>query len=98
ADMREHQRRADLRGELAEVALVPGGFDALEQCRSRAFAVPADTEAVPVRGGRAHLGMQALIDQGVPRPEEQVVRPDGITGIRHPPARPSIEVAGYAGM
>ena len=47
--MREDQAGADVPGEVAQVPVVPGRFDALEGARRFAFPVPADAEAVAVR-------------------------------------------------
>jgi len=59
----KEQRRAYLTGNLAEIAVVPGGLDALEHGRFGAFSVPADPEAITVRRCRPETGVQALIDQ-----------------------------------
>jgi hypothetical protein len=67
--MCEHQRCRDLAGDLAQVAVVPGGMDTLEHRRFGALAIPTDAEAVTIRRRRTESGMQTLVDQGVDRPE-----------------------------
>ena len=79
-------RCADLPGELLEVLVVPRGIGALEQGRYGPFPEPPDTEAVAVRGVGPEPGVQALVDEGVGRPEQQILDEDRITVVRHPPA------------
>jgi hypothetical protein len=83
ADVGDEEVRLDVAGELAQVAVVPGRFHALEGARA-VPAVPADPEAVPVRRLRAHARLQALLDQGVLRPIEDLVHQNRLSGIRKP--------------
>ena len=62
ADVREEQRGADVPREIAQVAVVPGRFDAVKHARSWLFSVPAEAEPVPVGRLRAEPRMQALVD------------------------------------
>ena len=51
ADVREEDGRLDVACNLAQVAIVPGRLDAVEDSRSFGIgAVPADSETVPVGG------------------------------------------------
>src|SRR4051812_25332932 len=61
-------------GELAHVPVVPGRVDAAVAGRDAAVAlpVPADTEPVPVRCLGPHAGVQALVDQAVLGPVEEL--------------------------
>jgi len=72
--------RLDLGGKFAQVLIVPGGVGALEhRRRCLAVAVPADPEAVTVGGDvPCELRVQALLDDGVLRSEEQILGRDGI--------------------
>jgi hypothetical protein len=62
ADVGEEQRGADVVGELAQVVVVPGRLGAVEDAWGGGSAVPADAEAVPVRGLGAEPRVQALVD------------------------------------
>ena len=84
--MREEQRRLDVLGELVQVRVAPGGRDAVVDAGPGAAAVPAEAEAVAVRGLRAHPRVQALVDQSVRGLEEQLVDEDRLPGPRHPSA------------
>ena len=77
--MGEHQAGADLCGELAEVLVVPGGVDALEDRRLGALAVPADPEPVAVGGRGPHPRVETLLDERVLRLEEKVLGEDRVT-------------------
>ena len=61
--MREDEAGRDLARDLAEIAVVPGRFDAAEDGWLVTDAVPADAEPVAVRGLGAEPGVQALVDQ-----------------------------------
>ena len=54
ADVREDEAGHGVGGDLLQVALVPGGLDAVVDGGRVADAVPADPESVAVRGRRAH--------------------------------------------
>src|SRR4051794_7011486 len=85
--MREQQWRTDLGRDLAQVLVVPRRMRALvdDGLGPLTVAVPPDAEAIPVR--RDPLGgVQALLDDGVLWPEEQIVSGDRVTRVRHPPA------------
>lgn len=71
-DMREHEAGRDLARELAEIAVVPGRFDAAEDGWLVTDALPPHPEAIAVRGLGAEPGVQALVDEGVLGPVEQV--------------------------
>ena len=83
-DVGEQQRRTDLACNLPQVPVVPRRFDALEQCRLDALAVPADPEAVAVGCRGAHAGVEALVDDRVLRSEQQLFGEDRVSGVRHP--------------
>ena len=60
---------------------------ALKQAGSAVcVAVPADAETVSVGRGRTESGMQALVDDGVHRFEQQLLGSDRVTGVGHPSA------------
>jgi hypothetical protein len=86
ADVREHERRAHVRGELTQVLVVPGGLDAPEDAGLLALAVPAETEPVAVRRLRAELRMEALVDQRMAPLVQQVLDQDRGSGIGEPTA------------
>ena len=67
ADVREEQRRLDVRRELAQVRVAPRRRDAPVARRRAAVAgaVPAEPEAVPVGRLHPHARVQALIDEPV---------------------------------
>jgi hypothetical protein len=72
--VREQHRRAHLAGDLPQIAVVPGRFDALVHRRLTAFAVPADTEPVTIGGRRPETRVQTLVDQRMFRAEQQILR------------------------
>ena len=59
------ERRGDMGGDVAEIAVVPGRLGAVEDAGRVADAVPADPEPVAVRGRRAEPRVLALVDQRV---------------------------------
>jgi len=63
-------------GKLAQVAVVPGRLDALEDAGLVALPVPADAEAVAVGRLGAQLGVEALVDQGVGGFVEELLQQD----------------------
>ena len=67
AHVREEQRGLDVGGKLAQVGVTPSRRDAVVHARALAGAVPAEPEAVAVRGLGAHPRVQALVDQPVLR-------------------------------
>jgi len=75
--VREDERRDDVTGELAQVAVVPGGLDAVEDRRSVLLAVPADPEAVAVCLLGAQPRVQALNDERVLPSVEELLEQDG---------------------
>ena len=90
ADVREEEVRLDMAGELAQVAVVPGRLHALEDPRLAGDRVPADAESIPVRRLGSHARAEALLDQGVLRPEQDLVHPDGLPVVREPAAHEAI--------
>ncbi len=72
-DVGEHERGLDVSRQLTQVAVVPGGLDAVEEAGRLAGAVPADAESVTVRRLGAELRVEALVDQRVLRLVEQVL-------------------------
>jgi hypothetical protein len=84
ADVREDDSRSDMAGELTQVALVPGGLDAVKHGWCVFTAVPADAEAVAVRRLRAELRVEALVDQRVLRFIEQSLEQDRGAGVCEP--------------
>src|SRR3954462_10673681 len=79
-----------MRREVAQVAVVPGRLDPAVDARRALFVVPADPDAVTVRGLGAELRMEALVDQRVLRLVEQVVDPYGRPGVCEPAAHVSL--------
>jgi hypothetical protein len=61
-DVREEQRGADVTGELAQIAVVPRRFGAVEDTRRFGGAAPADAEPVAVGRFGAEPRVQALVD------------------------------------
>ena len=86
AHVGEEERRLDVRRDLAQVRVAPGGRDAGVQGRAFAGAVPAEAEAVAVGGLRAQPGVQALIHDPVMGLEEQLVDQQRLPEPRHPAA------------
>jgi hypothetical protein len=86
ADVREDQPGGHVRGQLTQVAVVPGGFGAVEDAGRRRGAVPADAEAVPVGGLRPQRRVEALHDQRVLGLVQQLVEQDRIAGVGEPAA------------
>jgi len=91
--VREHERGADVPGQLAEVAVVPGGLDAAEDPRRVLLAVPAEPEAVAVRLFGAEPRVEALDDQRVLAVVEQLLDEDRRTRICEPATDAVIVVA-----
>ena len=71
-DMREHEAGRDLARELAEIAVVPGRFDAAEDGWLVTDALPPTSKPSPFVVSAPSLGVQALVDEGVLGPVEQV--------------------------
>jgi hypothetical protein len=71
-DVGQEERRLDVAGKLAQVALVPGRLNAVKHRRCvDTCVVPADTEAIPVGRLHAQAGVKALVYEGVVGPVEQ---------------------------
>ena len=70
--------------ELAQVAVVPGRLDAVEDAGVVADAVPADAEAVAVGRLGPQPRVQALVDQRVLRPVQQLLDQDRRAGVCEP--------------
>jgi hypothetical protein len=90
SDVREDESRADVPGKLAQVAVVPGRLDALEDAGLPALSVPADAEAVAVGRLGAEPGVEALIDQRVGGFVEELLQQDRRTRIGEPAAHISL--------
>ncbi|KAG0761407.1 hypothetical protein G6F22_018884 [Rhizopus arrhizus] len=90
ADVRDEERRMDRARRLAQVAVVPGGMHAaiaerrFGRLTRRGAAIPAQAEAVAVRGGGAQASVQALVDQRVLGFEENALHLQGTTGVSQP--------------
>ena len=76
ADVREDEPRAELARELAQVAVVPGRLDAVEDAGCVGLVVPAHAEAIAVCCFGAHRRVQALVHQGVSRRIERFFEED----------------------
>ena len=70
--------------KLAQVPIVPCGFDAAENGRSLFGPVPADAKPIPVRRFDPKPGVEALIDQGIKGFLQQVIEMQGRTGVGKP--------------
>jgi hypothetical protein len=77
-------------GELAQVAVVPGRLDALEEAGFAALSVPAVAEAVAVGRLGAELGVEALIDQRMGGLVEEFLQQDRRARIGEPAAHMSL--------
>src|SRR3954451_18719115 len=98
-DMREEQGGADVAGELAEVAVVPGRFGAMEDARRVLGAVPADAEPVAVRRLGPEPRLQALSDERVRPLVERLSYQDRGAGVCEPAAHlPLLSVAVSCGV
>ena len=87
ADVGEDEPGADVARELAQIPVVPGGLDALEDGGGvRDLAVPADAEAVAVRRLGTEPRMQALVDERVFGLVEQLLEQDWRSGVCEPAA------------
>jgi len=84
--VREEDRSDDVAGELAQVAVVPGGLDAVEDRRGILVAVPADPEAVAIGLLGAEPRVQALNDQRILPTVEERLEQDRGAGICEPAA------------
>src|SRR5438552_1753936 len=95
ADVREDKPGGDMAGQLAQVAIVPGGLDAVEDGRCLLRAIPADAEAVAVRLLRAELRMKTLDDQGVLGLVQELLEQDGRARICEPATHESPSRRGF---
>src|SRR4029453_19603283 len=86
ADVGEEERRRDSGRELFQVAVVPRGMRAAVEPGRPVLAVPADTEAVAVRGRGAHPRVQALVVRRVLALEEQLLALDRRSRVGEPAA------------
>src|SRR5439155_11928010 len=86
ADVGEEVRRADVVRELVQVVVVPGRLGAVEDARRGRVAVPADTEAVAVRGFGAKPRVEALVNQRVSRGIERFFEEDRRSRVCEPTA------------
>ena len=77
ADMGEEQRRLDVRRQVMKVGVVPGGLDIPVDTRRLPLAVPADAEAVAVRGRRPGMGFEALVDERMLGLQDQLLEVEG---------------------
>src|SRR5215211_127332 len=78
SDVGQEQRRLDVGGDLSEVAVVPGRLDGVENGGGLGMGgVPTEAEAVAVCGLDAEAGVEALVDEGVLGPVEQLLDEDG---------------------
>src|SRR5262249_12586612 len=93
ADVREDERRLDVGRELAQVAVVPGGLDAVEDRGRVPVSVPADPEPVAVRLLGAEARVQALDDERVLRAVEQLFEERGRPEVGEPAAHASVTLA-----
>jgi hypothetical protein len=71
SDMCEEIRRADVIGELLQVFVVPSWLGAVKDARGWRRAIPADAEAIAVRGLGAEPRMPALFDQRIGWPVQR---------------------------
>src|SRR4051794_24326217 len=95
ADVREEHVRLDVRGELTQVDVAPGGRDAVVDGRPHALAVPAHPEAVAVGRLDAHARVQALVDEAVLGFEQHP--PDDPRLTCPPPPPPQGAIVGAVG-
>src|SRR6187200_498700 len=93
ADMCEEERRGDPRGELTQVAVVPGGMRAAVDPRPLPRLVPAHAKAVAVGRRRALARVEALVDQRAVALDEQLLEPDGRTRVGEPAAHRYVAAA-----
>ena len=92
--MGEDERRGDVTGDVAQVAVVPGGLGAVEDAGRVADAVPADAEPVTVRRRRSEPRVQALVDQRVTGLVEQLLEEDGRARVGEPAAHGDLRSTG----
>ena len=71
----------------------PGGRSGRRRAPSEPV-VPADPEAVPVRRGRAHSRVEALVDERVLPSEDECLDRDRVTVVRKPAAHRSLPSVG----
>ena len=86
-DVAEEQRRADVAGEVAQVAVAPGRQRVAIQARPVAvtvLVVPAQAEAVGVRVAAGEAVAAALLDEPVRRVVQQRARADRVAEVRDP--------------
>ena len=69
--MSHEQRRLDVRGEVAQVGIVPGRLDTSKETGLFAIPVPADAEPVAIGGRLLGTRGHALVDEVVFRLEKQ---------------------------
>src|SRR5215211_387143 len=87
ADVREEERRGDVAGDLAQVAVVPGRLDAPEDRRCIGVCVvPADAEAVAVGGLDSEAGVETLVYEGMGGLVEQLLEEDRGSRVSEPAA------------
>src|ERR671910_596208 len=87
ADVRQKERRLDVAGDFAQIAVVPSRLDTPEDGRRGGVRiVPADPEAVPVGGLDAEAGVETLVDQGVLGLVEQLLEEDRGARVSEPAA------------
>src|SRR5918993_2137093 len=87
AYVRQKERRLDVAGDFAQIAVVPSRLDAPEDGRRAGVrTVPADPEAVPVGGLDAEAGVETLVDQGVLGLVEQLLEEDRGARVSEPAA------------
>src|SRR5829696_7001109 len=86
-DVRQKERRLDVAGDFAQIAVVPSQLDTPEDGRCVGVCVvPADTEAVPVGGLDSEAGVETLVNQGVLGLVEQLLEEDrGASGTSSAP-------------
>ena len=76
-NVREEVPGRDMRRELPEILVVPGGLDAVKHTRGRLIVIPADPEPVAVGRLGAEFGVQALVDQRMNRRIQRRLQQDG---------------------
>src|SRR4051812_31824176 len=96
ADMREEQRGTDVARDLAEVAVVPGRFGAVEDARRIGSAIPPHAEAVAVGRLGAEPRVEALTDERVGALVERLSDEHGGPGVCEPAAHSPRLSVGFA--
>jgi hypothetical protein len=75
--MCEEERRVDVPGNFTQVAIVPSRHEAPKDGRGvRTGSVPADAESVTIGGLATELSMETLVDEGMVRFVEQLLKGD----------------------